>query len=806
MAKINQEPLTGTPPSAQRPTQADDTSKSKRKRQRKQDAKRAAREAAQLAQESHPTSYPTPVKTEEGFSSPFLARTATQSSVPLSTPTPYATTGHQSSRADVSPAQLCTGSQVSKGDHPQFYLLLQQQYGTKCVEAAELQSQVRSLQGENAGLHSQLAALQDEMNRLKSEQASADDAAAQTLEKSQQKQKEISDHRRFYEKKLGEACGFATGLVAQDTECELSPPLQDNISKWVAALPDLVKTKVGGKNWLNISTQKQRTIARIQTVRQQHVKSTSHRPTATSTAQADCKAAEPALPKPETQGQGAGSGSQTLGQNDSSKRSSQQDADTAADQTPADGTKASIGQKAPQTRARSAAPVVITDEATPQPSQRLQKTVIPSTPVGPPSSQDSFQDIADVLPEGEDVPMENDAAVLKKQREALEDAERKKWKMSKEKARKLSQNAASTLVQADANANSVAAASKLIRPGPTKVAMADDRRIPVEISVAAGTQNGGHGDLQQNVEPTAESRGHVQSGRRAEKAAVSNSTRGRASEQVNTRQAPETVDLTTNDSDAQPAVESEQQTQNSQTNKSSTSEQQNKAEHARPAVQSQVPEATPPKQVGLARKRSAAAERLVQMRNSSRSAQPPKRKATTQSPQGTQPKPSKKPKAKKNQDIATLLQSQQKRSNPPASQSEVSDPEPPPVTTPTQGPSRWGATLDRMAREPPLNPRKRFLNPHEVRERRPPVTPPQPKSQHPGATAAAAANQDSVRSTGSTVYAYEPNVQELEEAETRASTEFRKRTQRQLANLGASPPPPAVGSKGPKKSVVDLTA
>ncbi|KAI7133807.1 hypothetical protein KC352_g30833, partial [Hortaea werneckii] len=111
MAKINQEPLTGTPPSAQRPTQADDTSKSKRKRQRKQDAKRAAREAAQLAQESHPTSYPTPVKTEEGFSSPFLARTATQSSVPLSTPTPYATTGHQSSRADVSPAQLCTGSQ-----------------------------------------------------------------------------------------------------------------------------------------------------------------------------------------------------------------------------------------------------------------------------------------------------------------------------------------------------------------------------------------------------------------------------------------------------------------------------------------------------------------------------------------------------------------------------------------------------------------------------------------------------------------------------------------------------------------------
>ncbi|KAI7361889.1 hypothetical protein KC336_g21763, partial [Hortaea werneckii] len=83
----------------------------------------------------------------------------------------------------------------------------------------------------------------------------------------------------------------------------------------------------------------------------------------------------------------------------------------------------------------------------------------------------------------------------------------------------------------------------------------------------------------------------------------------------------------------------------------------------------------------------------------------------------------------------------------------------------------------------------------------PPVTPPQPKSQHP---ATATANQDSVRSTGSTVYAYEPNVQELEEAETRASTEFRKRTQRQLQNLGTSPPP-AVGSKGPKKSVIDLT-
>ncbi|KAI7543120.1 hypothetical protein KC319_g16369 [Hortaea werneckii] len=108
-----------------------------------------------------------------------------------------------------------------------------------------------------------------------------------------------------------------------------------------------------------------------------------------------------------------------------------------------------------------------------------------------------------------------------------------------------------------------------------------------------------------------------------------------------------------------------------------------------------------------------------------------------------------------------------------------------------------------MAREPPLNPRKRFLDPQEVRERRPPVTPPQPaKSQHP---AAAAAHQDSARSTGSTVYAYEPNVQELEEAETRASTELRRRTQRQLANLGASPPP-AAGSKGPKKSVVDLTA
>ncbi|KAI6903101.1 hypothetical protein KC318_g19344, partial [Hortaea werneckii] len=119
-----------------------------------------------------------------------------------------------------------------------------------------------------------------------------------------------------------------------------------------------------------------------------------------------------------------------------------------------------------------------------------------------------------------------------------------------------------------------------------------------------------------------------------------------------------------------------------------------------------------------------------------------------------------------------------------------------------QGPSKWGETLDRMAREPPLNPRKRFLNPQEVRERRPPVTPPQSnKSQHSAATA----NQDSVRSTGSTVYAYEPNVQELEEAETRASTELRRRTQRQLENLGASPPP-AAASKGPKKSVIDLTA
>ncbi|KAI7485953.1 hypothetical protein KC351_g3576 [Hortaea werneckii] len=802
MANINQEPLTGTPPSAQRPTQADDTSKSKRKRQRKQDAKRAAREAAQLAQESHPTSYPTPVKTEEGFSSPFVARTATQSSVPLSTPTPNATTGHHSSPADVSSAQLCTGSQVTKGDHSQFYLLLQHQYGAKCVEAAELQSQVRSLQGEKAGLHSQLAALQDEMNRFKSEQASADDAAAQALEKSHQKQKEIANHRRFYEKKLGEACGFATGLVAQDTECELSPPLQDNISKWVAALPDLVKTKVGGKNWLNISTQKQRTIARTKTVSQQHVKSTSHRPTATSTAEADGKAAKTALPKPDVQGKGGDGGSQTLEQNDSSKRSSQQMADAAVDQTPADGIKALVGLKAPQTHATIAAPVVITNEATPQPSQRQQKTVIPSTPVGPPSSQDSFQNIDDVLPEREDVPMENGAAVLEKQRDTFEDAERKKWKASEEKARKLSQNAASTLVQADADANGAAAASNVTRPGPSDVAANGNRRTPFESSAVAGTQNGGNGDLQQNVEPTAASHSHVQPGRRAEKAAVSTSTRGRGSEQVNERQASETVDLTANDSDAHPTVESKQQTQESQTIRPSTSEQQNKAEHVRPAVQTQLPEGTPPKQVGLARKRSAAAERLVQMRNSSRSAQPPKRKATTQSPPATQPKPSKKPKAKKNQDIATLLQSQQKRSNPPASQSEVSDPEPPPVTTPTQGPSRWGATLDRMAREPLLNPRKRFLNPQEVRERRPPVTPPQPtKSQHP-----APANQDSVRSTGSTVYAYEPNVQELEEAETRASTELRKRTQRKLANLGASPPPPAKGSKGPKKSVVDLTA
>ncbi|KAI7283830.1 hypothetical protein KC345_g2697 [Hortaea werneckii] len=804
MANINQEPLTGTPPSAQRPTQADDTSKSKRKRQRKQDAKRAAREAAQLAQESHSTSYPTPVKTEEGFSSPFLARTACHSSVPLSTPTPNATTGHHSSPADVSPPQLCTGSQVSKGDHPQFYLLLQQQYGAKCVEAAELQSQVRSLQGENAGLHSQLATLQDEMNRFKSEQASADDAAAQALEKSQQKQKEIANHRRFYEKKLGEACGFATGLVAQNTGCELSLPLQDNISKWVGALPDLVKTKVGGKNWLNISTQKQRTIARIETVSQQHVNSTSHRPTATSAAQEDGKAAKTALPKPETQGKGGDSGSQTRGQNDSSKRSSQQIADAAADQIPADGVKALIGQKAPQTRARTAAPVAITNEATPQPSQRLQKTVIPSTPVGPPCSQDSVQNIDDYLPKGEDVAIENGAAVLEWQGEAVEDAERKKWKTSKEKARKLSQNAPSTLVQADANANAVAAASNVTRPGPTNVAAAGNRRIPVESSEAAGTQDGRDGDFQQNAEPTAESQSHVQPGRRAEKAAVSNSSRGRASEQVNKRQASEIVDLTTDASDAQPAVESMQQTQQAQTINPSTSQQQDIAEQARPLAQTQARDVTPPKQVGLARKRSAAAERLVQMRNSSRSAQPPKRKATTQSPPATQPKPSKKPKAKKNQDIATLLQSQQKRSNPPASQSEVSDPEPPPVTTPNPGPSRWGATLDRMAREPPLNPRKRFLNPQEVRERRPPVTPPQPKSQHPAA--AAAKNQDSVRSTRSTVYAYEPNVQELEEAETRASTEFRKRTQRQLQNLGASPPPPAKGSKGPKKSVIDLTA
>ncbi|KAI7369693.1 hypothetical protein KC354_g1742 [Hortaea werneckii] len=802
MANTKQEPLTGTPPSAQRPTQADDLSKSKRKRQRKQDAKRAARKAAQFAQESHPTSYPTPVKTDEGFSSPFLARTATQSSVPLSTPTPNATTDHHSSPADVSPSQPCTGSQVSKGDHPQFYLLLQRQYGAKCVEAAELQSQVRSLQGENAGLHSQLAALQDEMNRRKSEQASADDVAAQALEESQQKQKEIAYHRRFYEKKLGEACGFATGLVAQDTECELSPPLKDNISKWVGALPDQVKTKVGGKNWLNISTQKQRTVARIQTVSQQYVKSTSHRPTATSTARADGKAARSALPKPETQVKGADSRSQPLAQQDSFEHSSKPLAGTAANQSSADGIKAFTGQKAPQTRASSAAPVVVPSEATPQPSQRQQKTVIPSTPVGPPSSQDSFQSIEDLLPEGEDVPMENAAPSSKSQSEGIEDAERKEWKTSKEKARNLSHNAASTLNQANANASVVVHKAEVTRSGPTNMVAADNRSTPAETSVAARTQNSLADGLQQDAEATVKSHGPVKTGRRAEKAAVSNtSTHGRTSEQVNESQDSETIDLTTDTSDAQPAVENKQQTQQAQTLKHSASEQRNKAEQVRPAAQTQAPDATPPKQVGLARKRSAAAERLVQMRNSSRSAQPPKRKATTQSPSATQPKPSKKPKAKKNQDIATLLQSQQKRANPGASQSEVSDPEPPPVTSPNQGPSKWGETLDRMAREPPINPRKRFLNPQEVRERRQPVTPPQPKSQHP---ATATANQDSVRSTGSTVYAYEPNVQELEEAETRASTEFRKRTQRQLQNLGASPPP-AAGSKGPKKSVIDLT-
>ncbi|KAI7084394.1 hypothetical protein KC356_g6786 [Hortaea werneckii] len=800
MATINQEPLTGTPPSAQRPTKADDLSKSKRKRQRKQDAKKAARETAQLAQESHPTSYPTPVKTEEGFSSPFLTRTATQSSVPLSTPTPNATTDHHSSPADASPAQLCTGSQVFKGDHMQFYLLLQRQYGAKCVEAAELQSQVRSLQGENAGLHSQLAALQDEMNRCKSEQASADDVAAQALEKSQQKQKEIANHRRFYEKKLGEACGFATGLVAQDTECELSPPLKDNISKWVSALPDQVKTKVGGKNWLNISTQKQRTVARIQTVSQQYVKSTSHRPTASSTAQAHGKAAKPALPKPENQGKGADSGSQALAQQDSFEQSSKPPADAAADQSSADGIKAFTGQKAPRTRASSAVPVAVPSEATPQPSQRQQKTVIPSTPVGPPSSQDSFENIEDLLPERDDVPMENAAPSSKSQSEGIEDAERKKWKTSKEKARNLSRNAASTLDQANSNASVVVHEAEVTRSGPTNMVAAGNRTTPAETSVAARTQSSLGGGLQQDAEPTVESHGHVKSGRRAEKAAVSNtSTHGLNSEQVNTSQDSETIDLTTEASDAQPAVQGKQQTQ--QTQRPSASEQQSKAEQVRPAAQIQAPEVTPPKQVGLARKRSAAAERLVQMRNSSRSAQPPKRKATTQSPSATQPKPSKKPKAKKNQDIATLLQSQQKRSNPGASQSEVSDPEPPAVTTPNQGPSKWGETLDRMAREPPINPRKRFLNPQEVRDRHPPVTPPQPKSQHP---ATATANQDSVRSTGSTVYAYEPNVQELEEAETRASTEFRKRTQRQLQNLGTSPPP-AVGSKGPKKSVIDLT-
>ncbi|KAI7468995.1 hypothetical protein KC357_g6631 [Hortaea werneckii] len=794
MANTKQEPLTGTPPSAQRPTQADDLSKSKRKRQRKQDAKRAAREAAQLAQESHPTSYPTPVKTEEGFSSPFLARTATQSSVPLSTPTPNATTDNHSFPADFSPPQPCTGSQVSKGDHSQFYLLLQRQYGAKCVEAAELQSQVRSLQGENAGLHSQLAALQDEMNRCKSEQASADDVAAQALEKSQQKQKEITNHRRFYEKKLGEACGFATGLVAQENECELSPPLIDNIRKWVSALPDQVKTKVGGKNWLNISTQKQRTVARIQTVSQQYVKSTSHRPTATS------KATKTALPKPGNQGKGAGYGSQSLGQQDSFEQSSQPVADAAADQSSADGVKALTGQKAPQTRASSAAPVAVPTEATPQPSQRQQKTVIPSTPVGPPSSQDSFENIEDLLPEREDVPMENAAPSSKSQSEGIEDAERKKWKTFKVKARNLSRNAASTLDQANSNASVVVHEAEVTRSGPTNMVAAGNRSTPAETSVAARTQSSLGGGLQQDAEPTVESHGHVKSGRRAEKAAVSNtSTHGLNSEQANRSQNSETIDLTTEASDAQPAVEGKQQTQQAQ--RPLASEQQSKAEQVRPTAQTQAPEVTPPKQVGLARKRSAAAERLVQMRNSSRSAQPPKRKATTQSPSATQPKPSKKPKAKKNQDIATLLQSQQKRSNPGASQSEVSDPEPPAVTTPNQGPSKWGETLDRMAREPPINPRKRFLNPQEVRDRHPPVTPPQPKSQHP---AAATANQDSVRSTGSTVYAYEPNVQELEEAETRASTELRKRTQRQLQNLGASPPP-AAGSKGPKKSVIDLT-
>ncbi|KAI6838164.1 hypothetical protein KC340_g4170 [Hortaea werneckii] len=803
MANLNQEPLTGTAPSAQRPTQADDTSKSKRKRQRKQDAKRAAREAAQVAQESHPTSYPTPVKTEEGPSSPLLTRTATQSSVPLSTPTPNAATGHQSSPADVSPAQPSTGGRVSKADYSQFYLLLQRQYGVKCVEAADLQSQVRGLQGENADLHSQLATLRNEMSRLRSEQASVDDAAAQALDVSRKKQKDTADHRRYYEKKLGEACGFATALVAQDTGCELPPPLQDNISKWVGALPDQVKTKVGGRNWLNISTQKQRTLGRIRTVSQQHAKSASTRATTSRTAQADGNASKTALPKPKNQGKGGESGPQSLGQLDSCEQSSQPVADAGTDQDPADGTKALADQKASHTRARSAAPVDVPNESTPQPSQRQQKIVIPSTPVGPPSSQDSFQSIDDVLPEGEDVPMENGEAASEGQRECFKDSERQKWKASKEKARKLSKNAASTLDQANANANGVAAASNVTRSGPTDVATTGNRRTPADSSVAARSQSSSDGDLQQDAEPTAGSHGRQEPERRADKAvASSKSTRDRTSSKVNQHQDSETIDLTTNAPEAQPAVQSKQQTQPAQTIKPSTSEQQNKTEQGRPAAQTQAPEASQPKQVGLARKRSAAAERLVQMRNSSRSAQPPKRKAPNQSPPTSQPKPAKKPKINKNQDIAALLQSQQKRSNPPASQSEVSDPEPPPVTTPNQGPSKWGETLDRMAREPPLNPRKRFLNPQEVRERRPPVTPPQSnKSQHPAATA----NQDSVRSTGSTVYAYEPNVQELEEAETRASTELRKRTQRQLENLGASPPP-AAGSKGPKKSVIDLTA
>ncbi|KAI7587266.1 hypothetical protein KC316_g5147 [Hortaea werneckii] len=803
MANINQEPLTGTPSSAQRPTQADDTSKSKRKRQRKQDAKRAAREAAQVAQESHPTSYPTPVKTEEGPSSPFLTRTATQSSVPLSTPTPNAATGHQSSPADVSPAQPSTGARVSKADYAQFYLLLQRQYGVKCVETADLQSQVRGLQGENADLHSQLATLQDEMSRLKSEQASTDDAAAQVLDASRKKQKDTADHRRYYEKKLGEACGFATALVAQDTGCELPPPLQDNIRKWVGALPDQVKTKVGGRNWLNISTQKQRTLGRIKTVSKQYAKSTSPRATATPTAQADASASKNTLPKPKNQGKGDDSGPQSLGQLDSCEQSSQPVADAGTDQDLADGTKALADQKASHTRARSAAPVDVSNESTPQPSQRQQKTVIPSTPVGPPSSQDSFQSIDDVLPEGEDVPMENGEAASEGQRERFKDSERQKWKASKEKARKLSKDAASTLDQANANANGVAAASNVTRSGPTDVATTGNRRTPADSSVAARSENSSDGDLQQDAEPTAGSHGRQEPERRADKAvASSKSTRDRTSSKVNQHQDSETIDLTTNAPEAQPAVQSKQQTQPAQTIKPSTSEQQNKTEQGRPAARTQVPEASQPKQVGLARKRSAAAERLVQMRNSRRPAQPPKRKATTQSSPTSQPKPAKKPKINKNQDIAALLQSQQKRSNPPASQSEVSDPEPPPVTTPNQGPSKWGETLDRMAREPPLNPRKRFLNPQEVRERRPPVTPPKSnKSQHPAATA----NQDSVRSTGSTVYAYEPNVQELEEAETRASTELRKRTQRQLENLGASPPP-AAGSKGPKKSVIDLTA